>query len=89
MLNALRLPEADAQCQQTLELSAPAAIRGLQLLPKLQDWAMLGLLICPGMFKVAFPDSRSRQPALGIHTHQPYALQQKTCVHLMTEVACF
>ena len=48
MLNALRSPEADAQCQERLDLSAPAAIRGLQWLPKLQDWAVYGVLICPG-----------------------------------------
>ena len=48
MLNALRLPEIDEQCQQKLELSAAAAIRGLHLLPKLQEWATLGVLICPG-----------------------------------------
>lgn len=48
MLNPLRLPEADAQCQERLQMSAPAAIRGLQWLPRLQDWAMFGVLICPG-----------------------------------------
>ena len=49
MLNPLRLPEVDAQCQDRLQLSAPAAIRGLQLLPQMRDWAMFGVLICPGV----------------------------------------
>ena len=52
MLNPLRLPDVDAQCQERLHLSAPAAIRGLQLLPKLQDWAMFGVLICPGISRI-------------------------------------
>lgn len=51
MLNALRPPETDMLQGEGEEqrLSAAAAIRGLQLLPKLQDWAILGVLICPGM----------------------------------------
>ena len=48
MLNVLRPAEVDAACQQQLGMSASAAIRGMQLLPDLQDWAMFGLLICPG-----------------------------------------
>ena len=49
MLNALRLPEFDEQNQQRLQdLTVPAAIRGLQMLPELQDWAALGVLVCPG-----------------------------------------
>ena len=49
ILNPLRLPEMDVQNQERLpHLSVPAALRGLQLLPKLQDWAIFGVLICPG-----------------------------------------
>lgn len=46
ILNPLRLPETDIQGQERMPV--PAAIRGLQLLPKLQDWAIFGVLICPG-----------------------------------------
>lgn len=51
MLNALRLPEIDEQNQlmRLQDLSVPAAIRGLQMLPELQDWAVLGVLVCPGI----------------------------------------
>ena len=52
MLNVLRPAEVDAACQQQLGMSASAAIRGLQLLPDLQEWAMFGLLICPGKYKL-------------------------------------
>ncbi|KAL0028311.1 hypothetical protein WJX79_009350 [Trebouxia sp. C0005] len=51
ILNPLRLPETDIQGQERMPV--PAAIRGLQLLPKLQDWAIFGVLICPGA--VAIP----------------------------------
>ena len=48
MLNVLRPAEVDAACQQQLGMPVSAAIRGLQLLPDLQDWALFGMLICPG-----------------------------------------
>ncbi len=49
ILNPFRLPEMDVQGQDRLpDLSVPAAVRGLQLLPKLQYWAIFGVLICPG-----------------------------------------
>lgn len=49
ILNPLRLPEMEVQGQERLpDLSVSAAVRGLQLLPKLQDWAVFGVLICPG-----------------------------------------
>lgn len=48
MLNALRTAEMDAACQQKLGFSVSQALRGLRLLPELQEWALYGLLICPG-----------------------------------------
>ena len=67
MLNPLRLPEVDAQCQDRLHLSAPAAVRGLQLLPKLQDWAMFGVLICPGTGRTEI--QRSKSDLVVVHNH--------------------
>lgn len=50
MLNPLRSPEATAACCSRLRMGPEEAHRGLQWLPKLQYWTLLGLLLCPGQY---------------------------------------
>ena len=50
MLNPLRSPEATAACCSRLRMGPEEAHRGLQWLPKLQYWPLLGLLLCPGQY---------------------------------------